>query len=75
CVFRRSRTRISVEVERFRGIPESVFGAPKRVFIFPKSVFSPPKRLFTPPKCVFGEPKRKARFWLAVLRMAQSAGG
>jgi hypothetical protein len=52
-----------------------VFGAPKRVFIFPKSVFSPPKRLFTPPKCVFGEPKRKARFGLAVLRMAQSAGG
>ncbi|WP_167338434.1 hypothetical protein [Paraburkholderia oxyphila] len=59
----------------FGGIPESVFGGPKRVFIFPKSVFSPPKRLFTPPKCVFGGPKRKARFRLAVLRMAQSAGG
>jgi|OM-RGC.v1.037541319 hypothetical protein len=52
-----------------------VFGVPKRVFIFPKSVFSPPKRLFTAPKCVFGVPKRKARFRLAVLRMAQSAGG
>lgn len=52
-----------------------MFGAPKRVFIFPKSVFSLPKRLFTPPKCVFGGPKRKVWFRLAVLRMAQSAGG
>jgi hypothetical protein len=88
CVFRRSRTRISVEVERvFRrkvdsrfassrtvsGNPKSVFGFETRVHL-PEIGVQPGETAVTPPKCVFGGPKRTARFRLAVLRMAQSAG-
>jgi hypothetical protein len=71
CVFRRSRTNISVEAEqgfsledehafrlksnRCASVPKRLFDLPKRLFGFPESVFGQPKRAFTFPEIRSGE--------------------